>query len=74
MRNIEMEELTKYLPSDIAKIIVKMTQCTCSVCGNANGFQDWENAPCSKECLKKILAINNDSEFSLFPAEWLSDF
>ena len=68
------KELRKYFPEDITKVIVKMTQSKCSICGGANGYDDWDGFPCSKACLKKILAINNDSQYSLLPAAWLSDF
>ena len=67
------KELNKYLPQENAKIIVKLTSASCSMCGSSNGLE-WERAPCSKKCLKRMLEINADSEFALFPAQWLSDF
>lgn len=63
-------ELKKYLPNDLAKIITAMTLEKCIVCGNGHPFT-FKDVPCSKVCLKKILARNNDSVYANFPEEWL---
>jgi hypothetical protein len=57
--------------SNIISNFLKTPEPTCRICGGAPLI--WSCSPCSKECLDKMLCVNDDTPFAFLPRERLPD-